>query len=148
MTHPKDTPATSGSADQAVSHAKEEVRYCYEELHGRRPLEVGHGGHLTYGDLEVLIQAAEEVAELRKSCEDIAIMRDSYHSALKEVNKICDKLEKENESLRRRIDVLEAALKNIRTATLSDESDRNKIYGCNIIAREALKQSEHDFMKG
>ncbi len=57
---------TSGSADQATTHAKEEVRYCYEELHGRKLLEVGYGGYLTYSDLEILIQAVEEAAELRK----------------------------------------------------------------------------------
>ncbi len=157
---------TSGSADQAVSRAKEEVRYCYEELHGRRPLEVGYGGRLTYGDLEILIQAAEQAAALREELrsykaivgtqrDHLVTQNEELHITIADlehdVAKGCSYIEmqgKENQSLRQRVAALEAALEKIRTATLSDESDRNKVYGCNIIVREALKQSEHDFMKG
>ena len=45
---------------EAIKRAEEEVRYCYEELHGRRRLKIGHGGKLTYGDLETLIRYAQE----------------------------------------------------------------------------------------
>ncbi len=135
---------TSGSADQAVSHAKEEVRYCYEELHGRKPLEVGHGGHLTYGDLEVIIQAAEKAAELQEKFDklhdfasnnvtELEMQNQSLREHLRIEEIECQKQCAEKEALRDGLRIL---------ATFPIESNSNhQAIEMQSIAREALNKT-------
>ncbi len=84
MTHPKDTPATSGSADQAVKYFTNRIK------HGNPIPET------EYSHFLALFRAAEKAAELQDKLEDVKSV--IYHE------------EKRSESLRQRVKDLEGAL--------------------------------------
>ncbi len=92
-TNPKDTPATSGSADQAVMEAIRRL----QAFNGFVKMGVTHHVETDYvDDVETLIQAAEQTVKLRE------------HLRIEELE--CQKQCAEKEELRQRVKILEGAL--------------------------------------
>ncbi len=108
MTHPKDTPATSGSADQAVREAVEYLRACEKT----NPFITRHTK-----SLDLVLHYAEQAAELRERVDKLSLFQIEWNKERASINKTNDaylienkRVEKENQSLRQRIKALEAAV--------------------------------------